>query len=166
MSSELPSVSEPLPSAVPAPVRYRALRQLIKFCIVGATSTVIDKGTLFALLSWAELNAPDVPWWGCATVSFCLAVTNGFFWNRHWTFRARAHGPASAQYGKFVLSNLIGLFLNLSFTKLFLVFFTGKIAHTVNPDPKQVLFASLCAIPCVVIWNFSVAKFWTFKAPK
>ena len=160
------SFTEPRPDAVPASVRHRALRQLIKFCIVGATSTVVDKAVLYLLLRWVEANAPQVPWWGCATVSFCLAVTNGFFWNRHWTFRARSHGSAGSQYGKFVISNFIGLILNLMFTKLFLIFFTGKIAHEVNPDAKQVLFASLCAVPCVVVWNFTVAKFWTFKAPK
>ena len=68
------------------------VRQFVKFCIVGASSTLVDKGTLYALLKWAEANAPHVPWWACATLSFCLAVTNGFFWNRRWTFQAGAHG--------------------------------------------------------------------------
>jgi putative flippase GtrA len=65
-----------------------------------------------------------------------------------------------------VLTNLVGLFLNLGFTKLFLVLFTGQVLHGQNPDKKTALIASLCAVPIVVIWNFSAAKFWTFKKPK
>lgn len=174
MASEptsIPPIPEPgAPSGGAAVVIQRekpavrsGVQQLIKFCVVGFSSTIVDKGLLYLLLS----NLPAVPWWICATISFCFGVTNGFFWNRHWTFKARGHGSFKAQYSKFFVSNLIGLALNLSFTKAFLVFFTGKISHGLeNPDPKQVLIASLCAVPCVVVWNFAAAKFWTFKAPK
>jgi putative flippase GtrA len=138
-----------------------ALLQLIKFCIVGTSSTVIDKGVF-----WILLNAlPLLPWWICSVISFCFGVTNGFLWNRFWTFRAKGEGHSSArrQYAKFVISNIIGLILNLTFTKIFLVIFTGQVWHSANPDPKQTMIASLCAIPFVVIWNFTAAKFWTFR---
>ena len=37
----------------------------------------------------------------------------------------------------------------------------------VNPPPRTtILIASLCAIPIVVIWNFSASRLWTFRAPK
>lgn len=145
------------------PAMRGGLQQLIKFCVVGFSSTIVDKGLLYLLLK----NLPLVPWWICATVSFCFGVTNGFWWNRHWTFKARGHGSFKAQYSKFFVSNLVGLMLNLGFTKMFLIFFTGKLSHGLeNPDPNQVLIASLCAVPCVVLWNFTAAKFWTFKAPK
>jgi putative flippase GtrA len=163
-TTSLPPLPDPgAPSLGAAPVKQNGLQQLIKFCVVGASSTVVDKGTL-----WILLNAlPLVPWWFCSTISFCFGVTNGFFWNRHWTFRAREHGSARSQYRKFFLSNCIGWLLNLGFTKLFLVLFTGQLTHgNLNPEPRQVLIASLCAVPCVVVWNFSAAKFWTFKAPK
>jgi putative flippase GtrA len=140
----------------------KGLRQLVKFCIVGASSTIVDKGVLWLLLNkyfW-------LPWWYCASASFVLAVTNGFIWNRHWTFRAHDHAKIHEQYPKFVLTNIIGLLLNLSFTKIFLILFTGQIVHKVaNPEPKLVIYASLCAIPFVVVWNFSASKYWTFRAP-
>ena len=148
---------------IQAIMQRRGVRQLIKFCIVGATSTVVDKGTL-----WFMLNhfAPQAPWWVSATVSFCFGVTNGFVWNRRWTFRAQESGRARTQYIKFVLTNLVGLILNLSITKMFLMLFTGQVVHGENPTPTTVLLASICAIPFVVIWNFSAAKYWTFREPK
>jgi putative flippase GtrA len=139
------------------------VQQLIKFCVVGATSTVIDKGSLWVFLT---IFPSTVPWWVSQTLSFCLGVTNGFVWNRLWTFRARGEGHSSGrkQYVKFFASNSIGLMLNLSITKLFLILITGKVLHQGNPEKIQVILASMCAIPIVVFWNFFAAKYWTFKS--
>src|SRR3989454_9628314 len=125
-------------------LRRPGTRQLVKFCFVGASSTLIDKGTLWLLLS----ATPRTPWWINASMSFCLAVTNGFVWNRRWTFRARRHGSLRAQYARFVATNLVGLMLNLGLTTLFLIFFTGQLRH-IGGKPKalQVLFSSLTSAP-------------------
>jgi putative flippase GtrA len=142
-------------------LRRRGTRQLVKFCLVGASSTLIDKGTLWLLL---YRIAPRTPWWISATVSFCLAVTNSFVWNRRWTFRARGHASLSSQYSMFFFTNLVGLALNLGLTKLFLIAFTGQLRHIGgNPKVIKVLIASLSAVPFVMLWNFAVSKYWTFR---
>lgn len=138
------------------------MRQLIKFCIVGASSTVIDKG-IFVVL---RALFPLVPWWIMQTISFCFGVSNGFYWNQRWTFRAHQSGVTRAQYSKFFVTNVVGLGLNLLITKGFLVLFTGQVVHNVNPDTRINVIASLCAVPIVVVWNFSASRFWTFRAPK
>lgn len=138
------------------------MRQLIKYCLVGASSTVIDYG-IYAIL---DFLAPTVPWWILKSISFCFGVTNGFFWNRHWTFRARDLGTSRRQYPKFVATNVIGLGLSLLLTKGFLILFTGKLMHGTNPEARTVILASLCALPIVVIWNFTASRLWTFRAPK
>jgi putative flippase GtrA len=140
------------------------LQQLMKFCIVGASSTLIDLGGLALLLG---LFGTDL-WVACSTISFSLGVSNGFLWNRLWTFRAHASTGIAArtQYFKFFATNLIGLILNLTLTKVFLVLFTGQLEHGGNTHSSKILIAKLCAVPIVVIWNFSAAKFWTFRAPK
>ncbi len=147
------------------------VRQLVKFCIVGGVSTVIDKGLYWLLLLLASHYAPQTPWWLWQSVSFCVAVTNGFIGNRLWTFRVE-HAPelgkrdTRTQYLKFIVTNIIGLILNLVFSKFFLIALTGNMKHTNIEDPRIFVLASLCAVPIVVIWNFSAAKFWTFRAPK
>lgn len=121
---------------------------------------MVDKGCLWFLLHLF----PYVPWWFLASTTFCLGVTNGFVWNRRWTFRAHAHGSARDQYSRFFLTNVVGLVLNLMLTKGFLIIFTGKLAFgDQNPDPKHTIIASICAIPFVTIWNFGAARLWTFK---
>ncbi len=148
-------------------------RQLVKFCIVGASSTIIDKGLLFVLTKKLLVlsQLPWVPWFSWNTLTFCLAVTNGFIWNQRWTFRAKSHATSQAdsraQYVKFLATNAVGLVLNLLMTKLFLIVFSGKVLlGQSSPNPDHLMIASICGIPFVMIWNFSAAKFWTFKAPK
>ena len=138
------------------------MRQLIKFCVVGASSTVIDVGILALLLR----AFPAVPWWVLQSVSFCFGVSNGFYWNRRWTFEATHVEPARLQYSKFFVTNVIGLALNLLISKGFLILFTGQMIHHSNPDSGKVLLAKVCAIPIVVIWNFGASRLWTFRAPK
>lgn len=150
-------------AALSSILQRRGVRQLIKFCIVGASSTVVDKGTLWLLLNRL---APLAPWWLSATLSFCFGLSNGFFWNRRWTFRAQELGGTRNQYFKFALTNTVGLILNLTITKMFLMLLTGQVVHGDNPAPNTVLLASICAIPFVVVWNFSAAKYWTFREPK
>lgn len=138
------------------------MRQLIKFCLVGLSSTIIDKGIQRVLL----LSFPLWPWWVSQTISFCFGVTNGFFWNRRWTFRAQKASSSRRQYPKFVATNMIGLMLNLGFTKLFLIVLTKQVVHVSNPDVNTVQLASILAIPIVVVWNFSASRLWTFRQPK
>ena len=144
-------------------LRRNGTHQLVKFCVVGASSTMIDKGTLWLLIYRVM---PRTPWWISATITFCLSVTNGFVWNQRWTFRARGGASARAQYARFVSTNLVGLILNLGLTKLFLILFTGQLRHIGgNPRATLVILASLAAIPCVTLWNFAASKYWTFRPP-
>jgi len=149
-------------------LQNRGLRQFVKFCIVGFSSTIIDKGLLWLLTfkMTVLVSFPLVPWYVWNTLTFCVAVTNGFLLNRHWTFRAQGHSSARQQYSRFFFINAIGLVLTLLITKFFLYLFTGEFLHQENPDKKMLMLASLCPIPFVAIWNFSAAKYWTFRAPK
>lgn len=176
MATEIVSfmASDPNSVLVSNPPKTRLMqragfRQLIKFCLVGASSTVIDVGLLFFLTKRLMVlsSLPWVPWFTWNTLTFCLAVTNGFIWNRRWTFRAQIHGAAREQYVKFFVTNSVGLVLSLFLTKLFLMMLFGHaVLGENNPDPNHLMIAKICAIPFVMIWNFSAAKFWTFKAPK
>ena len=149
-------------------LQRQGVRQLVKFCIVGCSSLVVDKGTLLVLTKYFMVltRYPLVPWWAWLSLTFCMAVLNGFIWNRRWTFRAQSSAQAHRQFVKFLATNIVGWVLNLCITKMFLIFFTGKVVHDQNPNPDHLLLASICAIPFVVIWNFSAAKYWTFRAPK
>lgn len=153
----------PTPTALAAVLQRRGLRQLVKFSVVGASSTFIDKATLWAPTKHVLRGAP---WWVCAMISFTIAVTNSFFLNRAWTFRAGGDAGARRQFWMFLASNLVGMALNLLLTRVFLaVVWAHVLRHEQHSEATEVVLASVLAVPFVVLWNFAASKYWTFRAP-
>ena len=136
------------------------IRQFVKFCIVGTTSFTIDVGISYALTFGLHM------WWVMAkTISFSLAVTNGFIWNRVWTFQAVGHRRRREQYGMFFAVNVVGYILNLGIMKSVFWVNTGQWRGQ-HPTKPVWLAATLLATVVVVFWNFFANKHWTFKAPE
>ena len=69
--------------------------QLFKFCAVGGSGYAVNL-VVFALC----VKVFDIHHLGAATLAFLVAVLNNFWWNRHWTFGARA-GHAGFQAARF-----------------------------------------------------------------
>src|SRR5436190_10215438 len=80
--------------------------QFVQFCIVGALST----GLNITLLNVFMAHGYGVTL--AHVCAFSLAVTNGFFINRAWTFRHSQSGKMERQYKMFVAVNLVGLGLS------------------------------------------------------
>jgi putative flippase GtrA len=118
--------------------------QLIKFCAVGGSGYVVNL-CVFALcvelLGLHHLVA--------ATAAFVVAVTNNFWWNRHWTFDAK-QGHAGFQAARFLTVSVAALVINLIALELLVRSGMGDI-------PAQAL-AILIAMP----FNFVGNKLWTF----
>jgi putative flippase GtrA len=149
------------------------IRQFVKFCIVGASSTLIDFTIYLSLMEGLHLQQAlgvGVEWARVVaqSISFAFAVSNGFFWNNKWTFRTGEVQGGKQRYGKFILTNLIGLSLNIAIN--------NGVAHLVEAMPMTAhlqqmfhlndpagLIGKCAAIVIVVFWNFLASKFWTFK---
>jgi putative flippase GtrA len=150
------------------------VRQLLKFCIVGASSAVIDFGLsnwLYYKVGWGIFPSLSIP--------FFLAVCNGFYWNRRWTFQ-KTEEDAKKQYPKFILTNSIGWGLNLTIMTSVLILaermgflrtqrsleeiiraIIYREGHTFAPLALNA--AKVVATLCVTAWNFTAARLWTFK---
>jgi putative flippase GtrA len=86
-----------------------------------------------------------------AVIAFVVALTNNFFWNRHWTFRAGG-GHAGFQAARFLVVS-IGAFLFSLVVLELLVSVAGL------PDvPAQAL-----AIACATPLNFAGNRLWSFR---
>ena len=146
-------------AAIPL-IQRRGVRQFVKFCVIGFTSMIID-------VSIAKTLTYRVGWhWIIAqTISFAVAVTNGFIWNSLWTFKGLGAGKRHEQYAKFVLVNIVGLGLNVFIMKFIFMIFTGRFIGQGNPPELQWNIAKGIAIVLVALWNFFANKHWTFKHP-
>ena len=136
-------------------VKHRRLGEFFRYAVVGLSSTVIDFG-IFALLtdigSWSPLAANPI--------SFTLGVTNGFYWNRHWTFAGATREAPLGQYVRFVLVNLVGVLIDQSILAAALAL--GPIAGLETSLAKWA--GKVLSIPFVAAWNFTANARWTFGA--
>jgi putative flippase GtrA len=152
-----------------------SVRQFVKFCIVGATSTAIDYAVFGLVLDGLQLRKWLQTWLGAspgwqhwadehqiaillaATLSFLVSVTNGFIWNRRWTFaHARGRSPRR-QYVQFALVNIVGLTLNLTIIRATVPLWAPVVGRRAAPYA-----AKMIATGVVVFWNFLANKYWTF----
>ena len=121
--------------------------QLLKFCAVGLTGYVINLG-VYALL----VRSFGVHYIPAAVLSFLVAVTSNYPWNRIWTFRAQ-RGHVAYQGMRFLVVSTLALGANLLVLQLFVDAGFDKVA------------AQAIAIVLVTPVNFVGNKLWSF-APR
>jgi dolichol-phosphate mannosyltransferase len=119
--------------------------QLARFTAVGASGYIVNLAT-FAVC----VHALDLDFRIAAVIAFLVAVTNNFWWNRHWTFDAKA-GHAGHQAARF-LAVSIGAFL-VNFAVLEVLVTLAGLKEVVAQA-----IAVAAATPC----NFIGNKLWTF----
>ena len=120
--------------------------QLIRFCVVGASGYVVNLGVYTLLVEVAGVH-----YLLAATISFLVAVTNNYTWNRLWTFRHQ-RGHVAYQGLRFLVVSTIALAANLA------------ILH-VLVDRLEVgkVLAQAIAIVLVTPLNFVGNKLWSFR---
>ena len=119
--------------------------QLLKFGIVGGSGYLINLA-VFAVLA-GNLGVHHAI---AAVGAFCVAVTNNFLWNRHWTF-GPGEGPASFQAARFFAVSLAALGLNLIVLEALVA--GGGIGE---------LSAQAIAVAVAMPFNFLGNKLWAF----
>ena len=143
------------------------VRQLIKFGIVGASSTVINLAVLYLMLRLVHGHWYDR--YIDATVAFLVSVVNGYYWNKRWTFKQASTRMVHKQFTQFLLVNLVSLGLDWLVIRLMSVPLETQL-HVFQPawpadkvERVAVLAAQLVATGVTVFWNFFANRFWTFK---
>ena len=119
--------------------------QLFKFGLVGGSGYLINLA-VFALLAGGLGIHHAI----AAVGAFCVAVTNNFLWNRHWTF-GPGDGPARFQAARFFTVSLASLGLNIAVLELLIS------NHVVGDLPAQAI-----AVAVAMPFNFLGNKLWTF----
>jgi putative flippase GtrA len=139
--------------------------RFLKFAVVGAFGAVVDFGSFHLLMSFLNL-APE---WAQA-VSFTLAISSNFIWNRVWTYPDSRSKPISNQLVTFFLVNLVGLAIRTPiFTNLeepFRNFFEGFSfipLGIITADRLGYTFALGIAVVVVMFWNFFINRVWTYN---
>ena len=118
--------------------------QLVKFCAVGGSGYVVNL-IVFAL----AFELGNLHHLAAATVAFVVAVTNNFWWNRHWTFGA-GEGHAGFQAARFFTVS-VGAFL----------FAAALLELLVRGDVPELLAQAISIVAATPL-NFVGNKMWSF----
>lgn len=120
------------------------IAQFIKFCVVGASSAIIDVGILNLLVIFAHFNV-----YLSGTISFVFATINGYTWNRLWTFKTARRWR---DYIKFLIIQTINLGIHLLIMYIMI-------------DGFHIWYntAKATAIVIGTIWTFSASRKWVFE---
>ncbi len=137
-------------------------KRFLKFMFVGAMGAVVDFGALNLLA-----HVFDVPVTIAGIISFSLAVTSNFIWNRYWTYPESRAFPAIPQYLQFFVINATALLIRIPILALV----PGPVINFfesagVAPGTAEVLgnnFALAVAVGIAMFWNFFVNRFITYR---
>jgi len=158
-----------------SPRLRRELSRFLKFSVVGTIGAVVDFGSFNLMLTLLS-----IPYLLAQGISFALAVTSNFLFNRYWTYPDSRAKTVAQQAMQFTLVNAVGLmirtpvlasaespmirlaqrlmdFVSTTFPK----FAAG--ASGMDPSLLGRNFALALAVLIVLFWNFGVNRIWTYS---
>jgi dolichol-phosphate mannosyltransferase len=122
-------------------------KQALKFALVGGSGYLVNLA-VFTVLA----GSLGVQHTAAAIGAFAVAVTNNFFWNRHWTF-GPGDGRAGFQAARFLIVSLASLALNL-----------GVLEALLRDGAVDELAAQAIAVAVAMPFNFLGNKLWAFAS--
>jgi putative flippase GtrA len=122
--------------------------QLVKFCAVGGSGYVVNL-CVFAL----AVEVLDVHHLVAATLAFVVAVTNNFWWNRHWTFKAH-QGHAGFQAARFFAVSVVAFLFAAAILELLV---TGAGLAEVPAQAISIVAATPLNFIGNKMWSFSIS---------
>ena len=165
----------------PASKWHPIILQFIKFCVVGALSTVITLVLSVLLLKhisvngqlisqslgfWLQNNFPQYfaqhvdPVKSSSPIMYGVAnfaaMLNSFFWNRAWTFQIRGKEERLSQLKKFYVVSIIAWVLNSIIAGWILNQFSVS-------SSKNIILSQLFASAIVMFVNFGGQRLYAFK---
>lgn len=120
--------------------------QFLKFCGVGASGYAVNLAVFALCVELLGLHHL-----AGATVAFVVAVMNNFWWNRHWTFRARG-GHAGFQAARFFTVSVVAFLFAATVLEL--------LVSVANVDE---ILAQAISIVVATPLNFIGNKMWSFR---
>ncbi len=133
--------------------------QFGKYILIGSLNALVDLSILNFLMSVFAITSG---WYFSLFkgISFSIAVTNSYFWNKFWTFKHRERKVGVREYSYFFSLTLVGALVNVGLAS----FLVNAVGPQFGLSPK--IWANLSAfIPILIagFWNFSSYKFIVFK---
>lgn len=142
--------------------RWAFFYSFAKYVMVGFFNAGIDFAVFNFLMFLTNIeNGPLIS--SFKTVSFVVAVTNSYFWNKYWAFEAgTSKEKKTTEFAKFIIVNIVGAFINVGITSAIIFVISPKLGFS------QLAWNNIAAViasAIVIIWNFIGFRLIVFKKP-
>lgn len=139
--------------------RVRVLYQFTKYALVGGLNFLVDLGVLNLLIAVTD-TAHGAYANMLKAISFLVAMTWSFFWNKFWTFGSPSASRAGRQFIGFVMVSAVGLLINVA---AFAVINNNVALGGGIPPRTWANVAAAGAAVTSIFWNFLGYKFVVFE---
>ena len=161
--------------------KAKEVERFIKFAFIGMLGFVIDFGALFLLQSSIlppvdQLNQRLPFNVAIATsISFVLAVTSNYTWNRLWTYPDSRSYSIRRQLTQFAIVSVIGwtartVWITVTYvsfgvlsTSLIRLFVSTYQPGLLDEHKLGTMAAQFIGVVVVMLWNFLANRLWTFN---
>ncbi|HEY3342877.1 MAG TPA: GtrA family protein [Anaerolineae bacterium] len=133
------------------------VKRFVKFMVVGFSGLIVDFTVLNILAHIFNVQS-----WLAVAVAFTVAATNNFIWNRLWVYPESRKESIWKTFPTFFLVNAVGLGIN----ELILFLFELPISNFLGSEFWGLNVTKGIAAVIVMIWNFVVNRFVTFREVK
>lgn len=131
---------------------FKRQKTFFRYVVVGTLGTIVDLGSLYLMTHYSGIDPRKSGLFPVfVTLAFLLAVIHNYLLNRFWTFESHTH-QVTAEFLRFFLVSLGGLVL----TQVLMWFFVSLLG-------LWYMLAKALTSVIVLIWNFGLNKFWTFR---
>ena len=131
--------------------------QFGRFAAVGFANAAVDFGVfnfLFALSHESDTLFPVLN-----VLSFSVAVTHSYFWNKYWVFQSGATGGAK-EFTKFIAVNIIAILINTGIA--FLIFHFGHVIFQ-GQDKLWANMGKVAGTAIALLFTFTGSRLIVFK---
>lgn len=135
------------------------LFQAAKFFLVGTLNTLIDLGVVSFLIWISKISSGPI-YAVFKGISFLVATTNSYFWNKFWTFEKKERFLPE-EFFKFLVITGIGLSINVG-----VAYFVVEVIKPKFGFSQEIwagMVAPIIAAFFAFVWNFLASKFVVFK---
>ena len=142
--------------------KYPILPQFAKFVMIGFMNFFIDLAILNVemIVSGKSTGAYYTAF---KAVSFLVAVTFSYFFNKRWAFQDKKKTEQGRQFSQFLSVSVVGMIINVT-TATLVVSYIAPAVNFVSLSGQ--MWGNLGAVGGAatgLIWNFLGYKSWVFK---
>lgn len=140
-------------------------KRFVKFLMVGALGFLVDFGAFNLIHYFYSVPTTRLDENIAQAISFALATLSNFTWNYLWIYPEAKSASQTRKMSKFVTVSVIGLIIRTPIFNLALP--VGEQVAQRLPLPLTWNIggnlALAMAVSVVLLWNFFVNRYWTYR---